>query len=504
MTTDPRESRLEKLAALRKLGIDPYPHRYTLSHTVDRILTTFGPCSGQQLAEQKSSVRTAGRLMSLRGHGKVGFGHLAGSGEQVQIYVRQDRVGEDNYRLFKLLDIGDWIGVRGEMFRTRTGELTIFADGLDFLAKSLLPLPEKWHGLADVERRYRQRYLDLIANPQVREIFVTRSRIVAELRRELESHGYLEVETPMMQPVAGGAAARPFKTFHQALKMPLYLRVAPELYLKRLTVGGLERVYEINRNFRNEGISTQHNPEFTMLEFYVAYSDYRDLMEFTTDLLTRVVQRVRGKLNLTYGEHRIDFGRFHRYTMIEAILKFWEDDNPPTAEELLDEQHLRRRVSQVGGDQQSCPDRGALLGELFDKVAEPKLIQPTFIYNYPVELSPLAKRCDDDPRFVERFELYIAGVEIANAYSELNDPAEQLARFQQQLEVRGAGERETHLLDEDYLRALRHGLPPTGGEGLGVDRLTMILTNSSSIRDVILFPLLRPRQRREEEPKDLS
>lgn len=504
MTTYPQESRLEKLAALRELGIDPYPHRYTLSHTVDRIVATFGPCSGQQLAERKNCVQTAGRLMSLRGHGKAGFGHLAGGGKQVQIYVRQDRVGEDNYRLFKLLDIGDWVGVRGEMFRTRTEELTIFADRLDFLAKSLLPLPEKWHGLADVERRYRQRYLDLIANPQVREIFVTRSRIVAELRRELENHGYLEVETPMMQPLAGGAAARPFETFHQALKMPLFLRVAPELYLKRLTVGGLERVYEINRNFRNEGISSQHNPEFTMLEFYAAFSDYRDLMEFTTDLLTHVVQRVRGKLNLTYGDHQIDFGRFHRYTMIEAIIKFWEGNDPPAGEELLDERHLRRRVSQVGGDEQSCSNWGTLLGELFDQVAEPKLIQPTFIYDYPVELSPLAKRCHDDPRFVERFELYIAGFEIANAYSELNDPEEQLARFQQQLEARGAGEKETHLLDEDYVRALRHGLPPTGGEGLGVDRLAMILTNSPSIRDVILFPLLRPRHRREEEPQDLS
>jgi lysyl-tRNA synthetase class 2 len=389
--------------------------------------------------------------MTLRHMGKAGFAHLQQNGERLQIYVKKDAVSERDFQLFKMLDIGDTIGVEGYLFRTRTGELSIHAEKIEFLSKTLLSLPEKWHGLEDVETRYRQRYLDLIANPESRKVFVTRARIVSSLRRQLEAHGFIEVETPMMQPLYGGAAARPFITHHNTLDIDLYMRIAPELYLKRLTVGGLDRVYEINRNFRNEGLSTHHNPEFTMLEFYQAYTD---------------------------------FSRLERYTMREAVVHFWEGDGAPTAVDVANPEWLRCHSGKATA--------GEALTDIFERVVEEKLIQPTVIYDYPVETSPLSKNKPDDPAFVERFEIYAAGMEIGNAYTELNDPQEQRRRFEMQLAMRERGDEEAHQMDEDYVRALAYGMPPAGGEGIGIDRLTMILTGSRSIRDVILFPLLRP------------
>src|SRR6202051_4205755 len=406
-------------------------------------------------------VRTAGRLMTLRHMGKAGFAHLQQNGERLQIYVKKDAVGERDYQLFKLLDMGDIVGVEGYLFLTRTGELSIHAEKLEFLSKTLLTMPEKWHGLEDVETRYRQRYLDLIANPEVRKVFVTRARIISSLRRQLEARGFIEVETPMMQPLYGGAAARPFVTHHNTLDMDLYLRIAPELYLKRLIVGGLERVYEINKNFRNEGVSTQHNPEFTMLEFYQAYTDYQGLMDLTCELLKQTAVDATGSAVVEWQGHTLDFANIRRMSMLEA----------------------------VGAE---TPLRGHALVEAFERNVEPTLIEPTIIYDYPVEVSPLSKLKESDPAFVERFEIYAAGMEIGNAYTELNDPQEQRRRFEMQLELKAAGHEEAHQMDEDYVRALSYGMPPTGGEGIGIDRLVMILTNSKSIRDVILFPLLRP------------
>ena len=402
--------------------------------------------------------------MTVRRMGKAGFAHLMQNGEQLQIYVRKDAVSEKEYALYQLLDLGDLIGVEGYLFRTRTNELSVHVEHLYFLAKTLLSMPEKWHGLEDVETRYRQRYLDLIANPEVRKVFVTRAKIVASLRRELESRGFLEVETPMLQSIYGGAAARPFTTHHNTLDIDLYLRIAPELYLKRLVVGGLERVYEINRNFRNEGISTQHNPEFTMLEFYQAYTDYHGMMDLSADLLRQAAIDATGGTVVEYQGQELDFGNIKRVSMREAV-----------------------------GDSSL---KGHALVEAFERDVEPKLFQPTMVYDYPVEISPLSKNKPDDPEFVERFEIFCAGMEIGNAFTELNDPREQRRRFEAQLALREKGDDEAHQMDEDYVRALSYGLPPTGGEGIGIDRLTMILTNSRSIRDVILFPLLRPYQQR--------
>ncbi len=491
--TDFIQQRYDKLAAIRELGFDVYPHKFDNADPIPAIVARFEQATAEQLEQAQTKVRTAGRLMAIRGHGKAGFAHLAGEGARLQIYVRQDRVGERLYRLYKLLDLGDLIGVEGVVARTRTGELTVFVENLVFLAKALLPLPEKWHGLVDVETRYRQRYLDLVANPDVRTIFERRGRLISEMRRFFEERRYLEVETPMMHPIAGGAAARPFRTFHEALGIPLFLRIAPELYLKRLVVGGFDRVFEINRNFRNEGISTQHNPEFTMLEFYQAYSDYEDLMNLTEELLGRVVPAVTGGLQAEFRGETIDFGNFSRFTMVEAIRRFWPEGDPPTEAELLDAEGVRRALERCGVEPEPGETWGKLLGLLFEIVAETKLIQPTFIYDFPVELSPLAKCKDADPRFVERFELFIGGLELANAYSELNDPEEQKARFEAQLSERQKGDLEAHEMDADYVRALRYGMPPTAGEGIGIDRLTMILTNSDSIREVILFPHLRPQ-----------
>jgi len=451
--------RLRRTTEIEALGFRPYGARFDTTHTVPQILADYAAKTAEELAD-KPQVRIAGRIQTVRRMGKAGFMHLMQSGERLQVYVRKDAVPEADYALCEGLDLGDILGVDGYLFRTRTGELSVHAEKLTFLSKILLAMPEKWHGLEDVEIRYRQRYLDLIANPETQKIFVTRAKIVSSLRRQLEQRGFIEVETPMMQTVYGGAAARPFVTHHNTLDLDLYMRIAPELYLKRLIVGGLERVYEINRNFRNEGISTQHNPEFTMLEFYQAYTDYQGLMDLTVELLKQTAIDATGSAVVEYQGTKLDFGNIRRVSMLEAV-------GDPTL-------------------------RGHALVEAFERKVEPTLFEPTIIYDYPVEVSPLSKHKRDDPAFVERFEIFIAGMEIGNAYTELNDPKEQCHRFEMQLALKAAGDEEAHQMDEDYLRAMSYGMPPTGGEGIGIDRLTMILTNSKSIRDVILFPLLRP------------
>ena len=482
-----------KLAELRRRGFDPYPHKYIQTHTVSEIRAGFDVLSGPDLEQKKERVRTCGRIMSLRPHGKAGFLDISDGAQKIQVYVRRGSVDERSYELYELMDLGDIVGAEGILFRTRTNELSILADRLEHLAKNLVPLPEKWHGLTDVEIRYRQRYVDLVVNAGVRDIFVKRSRIVREIRSFLEARGYLEVETPVLQSVAGGALARPFITHHNALDLELYLRIALELYLKRLIVGGLPRVYEMSRIFRNEGISTQHNPEFTMLEFYQAYSDYRDLMDLTQELITTLAEKVTGSRLVPYQDHVLDFNQWGRYSMREAILRFWPESRPrPAEEDLQSPDRLRALARSVDAPFELADGPGKVQAAVFETVAEPRLIQPTFIYDYPAEVSPLSKTKPDDPATAERFELYVAGMEVANAYSELNDPAEQRARFEEQLRARGMGDDTAHAMDEDYIRALSYGMPPTAGEGIGIDRLTMILTNSRSIRDVILFPLLRP------------
>jgi lysyl-tRNA synthetase, class II len=503
--------RQKKLRAIAELGFEPYPRKVSLTHQIPQIVAEYAARTGEELNAQKVTVRAAGRVMSLRPHGKAGFAHLAGGGQRLQIYVRLDAVGERDWELFKLLDLGDVIGVEGYLFRTRTGELTVHADHLQFLSKALLPLPEKWHGLTDVEVRYRRRYVDLIVNAGVREVFEKRSRVIRALREFLDGEGYLEVETPMMQPLAGGAMARPFVTHHNTLDLDLFLRIAPELYLKRLLVGGFDRVYEINRNFRNEGISTQHNPEFTMLEFYQAYADYLDMVALTERLLRHVAQAVLGKLEFEFAGQQISFGKFERYTMKEALVHFWprEASPRPSLEDLRDPKAVfawveayNRRAAAAGGGEEALhlpggTPPGTALQALFEAVSERHLVQPTFILDFPLEVSPLSKQKPDDPNFVERFELYMAGMEIANAFSELNDPAEQRDRFEYQQMLREKGDLTAHAIDEDYIRALSYGMPPAGGEGIGVDRLIMLLTDSRSIRDVILFPLLRPEKSEE-------
>lgn len=475
--------RLRRISEIEALGYRPYGARFDFTHTIPEILSAYGGSTVEDLAS-RPQVKIAGRVHTLRRMGKAGFAHLMQNGERLQIYVRKDSVPERDFALYELTDIGDILGVEGYLFRTRTGELTVHVERLEHLAKTLLTMPEKWHGLEDVEIRYRQRYLDLIANPEVRRVFITRSRIIASLRRQLDERGFLEVETPMMQPLYGGAAARPFITHHNALDIDLYLRIAPELYLKRLVVGGLERVYEINRNFRNEGISTQHNPEFTMLEFYQAYTDYRGLMDFSEELLRQVALDAVGSTEVEFEGHKLDFSRLRRMSLREAVIEYWKDGPPPRLDQLNDPEWLRWRSTKGTA--------GEAVLDLFERMAEAELIQPTIIYDYPVEASPLAKNKPDEPDYVERFEIYAAGMELGNAYTELNDPQEQRRRFDRQLQMREKGDEEAHHMDEDFLRALCYGMPPTGGEGIGIDRLTMILTGSRSIRDVILFPLLRP------------
>ena len=477
------KQRLTRVGELEALGYRPYGRRYDFTHTIPDILASYGAKTAEELSPDMR-VRVAGRVMTRRPMGKAGFAHLQQSGERLQIYVKKDAVGERDFQLFQMLDIGDIVGVEGYLFRTRTGEVSVHAEKLEFLSKTLLSMPEKWHGLEDVETRYRQRYLDLIANPEVRKVFVARARIIASLRRQLEARGFIEVETPMMQPIYGGAAARPFVTHHNTLDIDLFLRIAPELYLKRLVVGGLERVYEINRNFRNEGLSTHHNPEFTMLEFYQAYTDYRGLMDFSAELLRQTAIDAVGATQVEYDGNAIDFGRIERFSMREAVAHFWRGDGRPSLDDVANPEWLLHHSSK--------PTAGEALTDLFERHVEHQLIQPTIIYDYPVETSPLSKNKPEDPAFVERFEIYAAGMEIGNAYTELNDPQEQRRRFEMQLAMRERGDEEAHQMDEDYVRALAYAMPPTGGEGIGIDRLTMILTGSRSIRDVILFPLLRP------------
>jgi lysyl-tRNA synthetase class 2 len=414
----------------------------------------------------------------------------------VQVYIRKDAVSERDFTMFGLLDFGDFVGVEGRLFRTKTNELTIWASRLEFLAKCFIPLPEKWHGLSDIETRYRQRYLDLIVNPDSRRVFEIRSRVLAAVRTFLNARGYLEVETPMMQPIAGGALARPFVTHHNALDMELFLRIAPELYLKRLTVGGIERVYEINRNFRNEGISTQHNPEFTMLEFYQAYSDYQELMVMTEEMLSAVAREAIGTDQIRFGDHDISLAPpYRRLSLREGAREAAAGrlGVEVTLEQLRDAETAAAVARRLGLEIDRGWGAGRITTEIFERLEEASLIQPTFVYDFPTEVSPLSKQKADDPETVERFELYIGGFEVANAFSELNDPAEQRRRFESQIASRAAGNLEAHVMDEDYIRALEYGLPPAGGEGVGIDRLVMLLTNSPSIRDVILFPLMRPR-----------
>jgi len=507
---DQFEQRQKKLEQIQALGFEAFPREFRWSHTAADLVRLFESAQSADLEADKKEVRVAGRIVSYRLMGKAGFAHLQGGGKRIQIYVRKDVVGEQGFQLFHLLDLGDHVGVRGHMFRTKTGELSVWVEELFFLSKALLPLPEKWHGLADIELRYRMRYLDLIATERSREIFETRARIVRELRKFFDTRGYIEVETPMMHPIPGGAAARPFVTHHNTLDIDLYLRIAPELYLKRLTVGGFDRVFEINRNFRNEGISTQHNPEFTMLEFYEAYSNYRDLMDLNQQLFAQLAQAITGSSKVKFGEVELDFANMQRLSMREAIVKYWPEaaGAAPTLEELAASGGAQQATERYNAWAKAnhapyAAAKGKLAdgewtGLLFETIAEEKLIQPTILYDFPTEISPLSKQKPEDPSLTERFEIYVAGMEISNGFSELNDPAEQERRFLSQ--IAQGGDEVPKQLDVDYVRALAHGMPPTAGEGIGIDRLTMLLTDSHSIRDVILFPLLRPEGNSEEEP----
>jgi lysyl-tRNA synthetase class 2 len=481
---------------LLKLGVDPYPRTFERTDTIDQLVSAHGAKTNEQLEQPQVTTRTAGRILAIRAFGKANFLVISDGKAKIQVYIRQDALSPRDFQIYKLLDFGDFIGVEGRLFRTRTNELTIHASQLEFLAKCFIPLPEKWHGLADVEIRYRQRYLDLIVNPDSRRVFEVRSRTLAAVRSFLNARGYLEVETPMMQPIAGGALARPFVTHHNTLDMQLYLRIAPELYLKRLTVGGIERVYEINRNFRNEGISTQHNPEFTMLEFYQAYSGYEELMAMTETMLSSVAQEAIGTDQIKFGEHDISLAPPYRRVSLRegARVKASEKLAVEVSDaDLRNAESAAAVAKKLGLELQRSWGAGKIATEIFERLNEHDLVQPTFVYDFPTEVSPLSKQKPGDPDTVERFELYIGGFEVANAFSELNDPAEQRRRFEAQLGDRAAGDLEAHAMDEDYIRALEYGLPPTAGEGVGIDRLVMLLTNSPSIRDVILFPLMRPR-----------
>jgi lysyl-tRNA synthetase class 2 len=490
--------RQDKLHQIAALGQQTYPNQFVTTRTLAEVRQEFGEAAPETLDAKRTIVTVAGRIMAIRAQGKAGFAQLQQGGERLQIYVRLDAVGEQGFQLYKLLDLGDHIGVSGYVFRTRTGELTIHVEKITFLAKAMLALPEKYHGLADVELRYRQRYVDLFMNTDVRAVFVKRAQVLKAIRSFFDQRGYLEVETPMMQPIAGGAAARPFRTHHNALDLPLFLRIAPELYLKRLVVGGLDRVYEINRNFRNEGVSTQHNPEFTMLEFYQAYANYHDLMQLTQELIMHVAQEVNGTTLTNFGGHEIDLSQWRRFSMREAILEFWPEaaGAKPSLEDFQSDQAVKEmaqrvRDARISLDFKTGEPAGKTIASIFEAVAEDHLVQPTIIYDFPVAVSPLSKNKPDEPDWVERFEFYVGGFELGNAFSELNDPEEQRKRFEQQLSERERGDAEAHVMDEDYVRALAYGLPPTAGEGIGIDRLTMVLTGAKSIRDVILFPLLR-------------
>jgi lysyl-tRNA synthetase, class II len=494
--SDQLRQRRANFEELQRLGVTPYPHAFTRTNTIGELVEAHGSKTGEELDAAKIRTTTAGRVLAIRSFGKANFLVISDGAARIQVYIRKDALSERDFAVFKLLDFGDFVGVEGHLFRTKTNELTIWAAKLEFLAKCFIPMPEKWHGLQDIEIRYRQRYLDLIVNPDSRRVFEVRSRVLNSIRGFLNGRGYLEVETPMMQPLAGGALARPFVTHHNTLDMQLFLRIAPELYLKRLVVGGLERVYEINRNFRNEGISTQHNPEFTMLEFYQAYSEYRELMDMTEQLLATVAREAIGTDQITFGEHQISLAPPYRRVSLREGAR---ESASPKLGTAVSDADLRERepaagiARKLGIEVQPVWGAGKIATEIFERLNEASLIQPTFVYDFPTEVSPLSKQRADDPDTVERFELYIGGFEVANAFSELNDPAEQRRRFEAQLKDKAAGDLEAHAMDEDYIRALEYGLPPTGGEGVGIDRLVMLLTNSLSIRDVILFPLMRPR-----------
>lgn len=480
--------RREKLHNLREKGIDPFGKRFERTHSTKQLFELFEGMSKEELEEKASVVSLAGRIMTKRGKGKAGFAHIQDLEGQIQMYVRQDAVGEEQYELFDTADLGDLVGLEGTVFKTKVGELSIKVTNFTLLTKSLRPLPDKYHGLKDVEQRYRQRYVDLITSMESRQTFIARSKIIQAMRRYLDDHGYLEVETPMMHAIAGGASARPFITHHNALDMELYMRIAIELHLKRLIVGGLEKVYEIGRVFRNEGISTRHNPEFTMIELYEAYADYQDIMELTENLVAHIAQEVLGTTTVQYGEYEVDLKpQWKRLHMVDAIKQYCGADfwGPMSVEE------ARALAKEHNVEIKDTMEVGHIINEFFEQKVEEHLIQPTFIYGHPVEISPLAKKNDEDPRFTDRFELFIVAREHANAFTELNDPIDQKERFEAQLKEREQGNDEAHMMDDDYIEALEYGMPPTGGLGIGIDRLVMLLTNSPSIRDVLLFPLMR-------------
>ncbi|MFD2681317.1 lysine--tRNA ligase [Bacillus seohaeanensis] len=482
--------RRDKMDALREKGLDPFGKRFDRSHDSNEIKTQFEEFSKEELEEKEITVTIAGRIMTKRGKGKAGFAHIQDLPGQIQIYVRKDAIGEEQYEIFKTADLGDLVGITGTVFKTKVGELSVKAQEFHLLTKSLRPLPEKFHGLKDVEQRYRQRYLDLITSQESKETFITRSRIIQSMRRYLDDNGYLEVETPMMHAIAGGASARPFITHHNALDMPLFMRIAIELHLKRLIVGGLEKVYEVGRVFRNEGVSTRHNPEFTMIELYEAYADYRDIMSLTENLVAHIAKDVLGSTTVQYGEHSINLEpEWTRLHMVDAVkeytgVDFWKQ---------MSDEEARALAKEHGIEIKDNMQFGHVVNEFFEQKVEEKLIQPTFVYGHPVEISPLAKKNDEDPRFTDRFELFIVAREHANAFTELNDPIDQRERFEAQLKEREEGNDEAHMMDEDFVEALEYGMPPTGGLGIGIDRLVMLLTNSPSIRDVLLFPLMRHR-----------
>ena len=488
-TSDLMEKRFQKIADMKNQGVNLFPNHYRVGHTVAEILNIVETDPGT-LSDTAPVFSLAGRIMAINRFGKAAFIRFTDRTGQIQAYVRKDKVGTEAYAAFKQFDVGDFIGAAGAMFQTKTGEWTLLATEIELLCKSVRPLPEKFHGLKDPEKRYRQRYVDLIMNPEVREIFIKRSRTVEVLRQCLLERDFLEVETPMMQPIPGGAEAEPFVTHHNALDMDLYLRIAPELYLKRLVVGGFERVFEINRNFRNEGVSTQHNPEFTMLEFYQAYATHQDLMALTEEMFARVAETVCGSKGITYQGYSIDFGKsFERLPLLKSLETIGGMD--PAI--LDDKDKLMAFAADKGVKLTKTKRIGKIITKLFDVLVEPHLIQPTFITEYPVEVSPLSRRSDENPALTERFELFIAGREIANGFSELNDPEDQKGRFLQQVEDRAAGDKEAHFMDEDYIEALEYGMPPAAGEGIGIDRLVMLMTDAASIREVIFFPHMKPR-----------
>ncbi|MBN2418624.1 MAG: lysine--tRNA ligase [Deltaproteobacteria bacterium] len=490
-TSTVTEDRKKKIERLKEIGVNPYPAGYKFDLKASDAVERFSKISGEELEKDNTSYSMAGRIMSMRVFGKAAFIHIKDSSGMIQAYIRKDKVGDEDYQLFKLMDIGDYAGVKGSFFKTKTDELTLVATEIKLLTKSVRPLPEKWHGLTDIETRYRQRYVDLIVNDEVRDVFITRSKIIGFFRDFFNSRDFLEVETPMMQTIPGGATARPFKTYHNALGMDLYLRIAPELFLKRLIVGGLDRVYEINRNFRNEGISIKHNPEFTMLEFYMAYATYEDLMILTEELFSQLLTGIRGKLVIEYQGSQIDFTppwpRISLYDSIRKVGGAGEDvfNNLEAAIEFARSKNIT--LSKMDS-------HGKVLEKIFDQLVEPKLVNPTFIIGHPTEISPLSRKNEENPDIVDRFELFIAGKEIANAFTELNDPDDQRGRFEKQVALRESGDDEAQFMDEDYVTALEYGLPPTAGEGIGIDRVVMLLTDSPSIRDVILFPHMRNKQ----------